>query len=184
MNTLNTLNTPTTLTVLAAAAQILVAAAFVSIPLLRHRFGAVAKAAAVAELERQGVRPAVLEENGLRFDASGHEWWAPGAFGAASLTAAVLNLAGSPWGTTLTWVFSTIAFLANIAILQSQLGAVKSVRAAFRRKGDAELLRVDVPAFLAAAEGAFPAWTRTLQNVRHTVVFAGSALALTAAALV
>ncbi|MFJ2058668.1 hypothetical protein ACIOMM_22345 [Streptomyces sp. NPDC087908] len=40
-----------------------------------------------------------------------------------------------------------------------------------------------MPAFLAAAEGAFPAWTRTLQNLRHTVVFAGSALALTAAVL-
>ncbi|MBP2583199.1 hypothetical protein J3A78_003677 [Streptomyces sp. PvR006] len=172
------------LTVLAAAGQFLVSAAFVSIPVLRHRFGAVAKAAAVTELERQGVRPAVLEENRLRFDASGHEWWAPGAFAAASLAAAVLNLLGSSWGTTLTWVFSSIAFLANIAILQSQLGAVKSVRAAFRRKGDPELLRVDVPAFLAAAEGAFPAWTRVLQNVRHTVVFGGSALALTAAALV
>ncbi len=163
---------------LAAVAQILVAAAFASIPLLRHRFGGAAKAAAVAELERQGVRPAVLEENGLRFDASGHEWWAPGSFAAAMLTAAALNLAGNPWGTTLTWVFSSIALLANIAILQSQLGAVKSVRAAFRRKGDAELLRVDVPAFLKAAEGSFPAWTRVLQNVRHTVVFAGSALAL------
>ncbi|MEU3690941.1 hypothetical protein [Streptomyces narbonensis] len=173
-----------TLTVLAAAAQILVAAAFVSIPVLRHRFGAVAKAAAVAELRRQDVRPEVLEENKLRFDASGHEWWAPGAFAAGSLAAAVLNLAGSSWGTTLTWVFSSIAFLANIAILQSQLGAVSSVRAAFRRKGDPELLRVDVPAFLTAAEGAFPAWTRVLQNVRHTVVFAGSALALTFAALV
>lgn len=62
--------------------------------------------------------------------------------------------------------------------------AERIVRAAFRRKRGPELLRVDVPAFLAAAEGAFPAWTRTLQNVRHTVVFAGSALALTAAALV
>ncbi|MEH6376678.1 hypothetical protein V7793_20455 [Streptomyces sp. KLMMK] len=169
---------------LAAVAQILVAAAFASIPLLRHRFGAAAKTAAVAELQRQGVRPAVLEENKLRFDASGHEWWAPGGFAAAMVAAAVLNLAGSSWGTTLTWVFSSIALLANVAILQSQLGAVKSVRAAFRRKGDPELLRVDVPAFLKAAEGAFPAWTRVLQNVRHTVVFAGSALALTAAALV
>lgn len=169
---------------LAAIAQILVAAAFASIPLLRHRFGAVAKAAAVTELRRQGIRPAVLEENKLRFDASGHEWWAPGSFAAASLAAAALNLAGNPLGTTLTWIFSSIAFLANILILQSQLGAVKSVRAAFRRKGDAELIRVDVPAFLKAAEGAFPAWTRVLQNVRHTVVFAGSALALTAAALV
>ncbi|MEV5973734.1 hypothetical protein [Streptomyces sp. NPDC051921] len=41
-----------------------------------------------------------------------------------------------------------------------------------------------MPAFLKAAEGAFPAWTRTLQNVRHAVVFAGSAAALTAAALI
>ncbi|MFD0266248.1 hypothetical protein ACFVGY_06585 [Streptomyces sp. NPDC127106] len=172
------------LTIAAAVAQLLVAAAFLSIPLLRHRFGAVAKAAAVTELQRQGIRPEVLEENKLRFDASGHEWWAPGSFAAVNIAAAALNLAGSPWGTTLTWIFSSIAFLANIAILQSQLGAVKSVRAAFRRKGDAELLRVDVRAFLQAAEGAFPAWTRVLQNVRHTVVFAGSALALTAAALI
>ncbi|MFK0258562.1 hypothetical protein [Streptomyces sp. NPDC090445] len=172
------------LAITTAVAQLLVATAFLSIPLLRHRFGAVAKAAAVTELERQDIRPAVLEENRLRFDASGHEWWAPGSFAAVNIAAAALNLAGSPWGTTLTWIFSSIAFLANIAILQSQLGAVKSVQAAFRRKGDAELLRIDVPAFLRAAEGAFPAWTRVLQNVRHTVVFAGSALALTAAALI
>ncbi|MGW1638381.1 hypothetical protein [Streptomyces lavendulae] len=169
---------------LAATAQILVAAAFASIPLLRARFGGAAKAAAVAELREQGVRPEVLEENKLRFDASGHEWWAPGGFAAAMLTAAAFNLAGSSWGTTLTWIFSSIAFLANVAILQSQLGAVKSVRAAFRRKGDQELLRIDVPAFLQAAEGAFPAWTRTLQNVRHAVVFACSALSLAAVTLV
>ncbi|MFJ8040251.1 hypothetical protein ACIRBX_07035 [Kitasatospora sp. NPDC096147] len=173
-----------TLAAVAATAQILVAAAFASIPLLRHRFGAAAGAAARAELRRQGVRPEVLAENRLRFDASGHEWWAPGSFAAASLLAAGLNLAGHPLGTTLTWVFSTIAFLANLLILQSQLGAAKSVRAAFRRKGDAELLTIDVPAFLRAAESAFPAWTRTLQHLRHSTVFAGSALALTAAALI
>ncbi|MFB7527900.1 hypothetical protein ACFC0C_06565 [Streptomyces sp. NPDC056178] len=142
----------------------------------------------MARLTPLGVRSFALQPclpgNRLRFDASGHEWWAPGAFAAASLTAAALNLVGNPCGTILTRVFSSIAFLANIAILQSQLGAVNSVRAAFRRKGDPELLRVDVPAFLAAAEGAFPVWTRTLQNVRHAVVFVGSALALTAAALV
>ncbi|MFB7983986.1 hypothetical protein [Streptomyces vinaceus] len=100
------------------------------------------------------------------------------------LTAAAFNLAGSAWGTTLTWIFSSIAFLANIAILQSQLGAVKSVQAAFRRKGDQELMRIDVPAFLRAAESAFPAWTRTLQNLRHAVVFACSPLSLAAVALV
>ncbi|MFF0480344.1 hypothetical protein [Streptomyces sp. NPDC004435] len=175
------MNTPA---VIAAVAQIAVALAFLSIPLLRHRFGPAAKAAAVTELKRQGVRPEVLDENGLRFDASGHEWWAPGSFAAVNLAVAALNLAGNSWGTTLTWVFSSIAFLANVAILHSQLGAAKSVTAAFRRKGDPELVRIDVPAFLKAAEGAFPAWTRTLQNVRHAFVFAGSALAVTAITLV
>ncbi|MFB7278488.1 hypothetical protein ACFCZV_15360 [Streptomyces hydrogenans] len=177
------MNAPATAAVVAAVAQIAVALAFLSIPLLRHRFGPAATSAAVTELRGQGVRPEVLKENGLRFDASGHEWWAPGAFAAVNLAVAALNLAGNSWGTTLTWVFSSIAFLANLAILHSQLGAASSVTAAFRRKGDPELARIDVPAFLKAAEGAFPSWTRVLQNARHALVFAGSALAVTAATL-
>ncbi|WP_263107728.1 hypothetical protein [Kitasatospora sp. DSM 101779] len=58
-----------------AARQLPVAGAFVSIPVVRARFGATA--AAHAELRRQGVRTTVLEENGMRFDAGGHETWAP-----------------------------------------------------------------------------------------------------------
>ncbi|MGV9610695.1 hypothetical protein [Nocardia xishanensis] len=61
----------------AAIAQLLIAAAFSSIPMVRHRYGAAAKAAAEAELNRQGVRPGVLAEHGMRFDAGGHETWAP-----------------------------------------------------------------------------------------------------------
>ncbi|MEU0837576.1 hypothetical protein [Streptomyces sp. NPDC005969] len=45
---------------LAAIMQLLVAAAFVSIPVVRHRFGPAAKPAAVAELRRQHFRPEVL----------------------------------------------------------------------------------------------------------------------------
>ncbi|MFI6775953.1 hypothetical protein [Nocardia sp. NPDC050412] len=41
------------------------------------RYGAAAQTAADAELARQGVRPRVLAENGMRFDAGGHETWAP-----------------------------------------------------------------------------------------------------------
>lgn len=37
-----------------AVLQLLVAAAFVSIPVVRHRYGAAAMAGAEAELERQG----------------------------------------------------------------------------------------------------------------------------------
>ncbi|MET9963855.1 hypothetical protein ABZ128_33085 [Streptomyces sp. NPDC006326] len=166
--------------VLAAVCQLLVALAFLSIPLVRHRFGPAAKAAADAELTRQGVRPAVLEENGLRFDAGGHETWAPVAVATVMTALAALNLARHSWDSALTWTFQSAVILMNVLIVHSNLTAVKSVEAAFRRKGDPELTRVDVAAFLKAAEDAFPSWVRLLQKARHTTVFGASALALTA----
>lgn len=165
---------------LPAVMQLLVAAAFVSIPLVRHRYGPAAKAAAGAELRRQDVRPGVLEENGLRFDAGGHETAVPAAVAAVMIVTAVLNLAGAGLAQPLTWVFSSLVLLLNTGIVYSNLTAVKSVQAAFRRKGDPELARVQVAAFLKAAEDAFPAWVRAQTYIRNTVVFAGSAIALVA----
>ncbi|KAA2251190.1 hypothetical protein F0L68_37845 [Solihabitans fulvus] len=164
----------------AAISQLLVAAAFVSIPLVRHRFGTAAKTAAEAELGRQGVPVTVLAENNIRFDASGHETAVPASVAAIMLVLAGLNLAGSGWGQLLTWIFGSIVLLGNCVILYSQLTAVKSVQAAFRRKGDPMLAGIDVPALLTASEAGFPAWVWVLQNVRHAVVFGASALALVA----
>ncbi|MEU9700048.1 hypothetical protein [Streptomyces sp. NPDC047981] len=168
---------------LAAVMQILIALAFVSIPIVRARFGPAATTAAETELARQDVRPGVLAENGLRFDAGGHETWAPVAVATVMTTLAVLNFAGSEWGQTLTWIFQSLVIVMNGLILYSNLTAVSSVRAAFARKGDPELARIDVPAFLKAAENAFPGWVRIQQNIRHAIVFGGSALALAAIAL-
>ncbi|MFE2017335.1 hypothetical protein ACFW9O_04665 [Streptomyces sp. NPDC059499] len=165
---------------LAAGMQLLVAAAFVSIPVVRHRFGPAAKAAAVTELRRQGVRPEVLEENKLRFDAGGHETAAPVAVAAVMIATAGLNLAGADLAQLLTWIFSSAVLLMNAVIVYSNLTAVRSVEAAFRRKGDPELARVEVAPFLRAAENAFPGWVRAQTYVRNTVVFAGSAVALIA----
>ena len=167
----------------AAVAQLLVSAAFVSIPVLRARVGDRAKVAAKAELRRQGARDTVLEENGMRFDASGHETWAPVSIAALVAVLAGLNLAGNGWGPLLTWIFQSLVLLGNGVILYSQLTAVRSVQAAFERKGDPSLKLIDVPALLKAAEDAFPSWTRVLQNVRHTIVFAGSVLAITLTAI-
>ncbi|MFE9612912.1 hypothetical protein [Streptomyces sp. NPDC006012] len=169
---------------LAAIMQLLVAAAFVSIPVVRHRFGPAAKAAAVAELRRQTVRPEVLEENKLRFDAGGHETAAPAAVAAVMAVTAALNFAGSDLAQLLTWIFSALVLLMNAAIVYSNLTAVKSVEAAFRRKGDPELARVEVAPFLQAAEAAFPRWVRAQTYLRNTVVFGGSAVALVAVSLV
>lgn len=164
----------------AAIMQLLVAIAFVSIPMVRHRFGSAAKAAAVAELRRQNVRPEVLEENRLRFDAGGHETIAPVTVAAVMIGTAALNLSGSDLSRPLTWIFSSLVLLLNAGIVYSNLTAVTSVEAAFRRKNDPELSRVQVAPFLQAAENAFPAWVRTQTYIRNTIVFAGSAIALAA----
>ncbi len=168
---------------LIAVMQLLVAAAFVSIPLVRHRYGATATATAHAELNRQGVRPSVLAENGMRFDAGGHETAVPVAVAALMTTLATLNLTGAGWAHPLTWVFQTLVILGNAAIVHSNATAATSVQAAFARKNDPDLHRIDIPALLQAAEDGFPTWTWTLQKIRHTVVFTASAVALAALAL-
>jgi hypothetical protein len=167
------------MTTVAALLQLLIAVAFLTIPLIRHRFGNTAKVAAEAELTRQGVPTTVLAENQLSFDASGHETIVPASVAAVMITLAVLNLAGSHWGQTLTWIFQSIVLVGNLLILHSQLTAAKSVQAAFARKGDPMLQRIDVPALLKAAEGGFPRWVFPIaQNVRHAIVIGGSILAL------
>jgi len=170
--------------VFAAVLQLLIALAFVSIPLVRHRYGATATANAHAELRRQGVPVTVLADNKMNFDASGHETAAPVAVAAVMTTLAVLNLAANPWGQTLTLIFQSIVLAGNFLILYSQVTAAKSVAAAFARKDDPMLHRIDVKALLKAAESGFPTWVMPiLQNIRHTVVIAGSVLVLVLAAL-
>jgi hypothetical protein len=72
-----------------------------------------------------------------------------------------------------------------VAIVYSNLTAVKSVKAAFDRKGgDPELTRVEVAPFLQAADDAFPRWVHAQTYLRNAVVFAGSAIALAAVSLV
>jgi hypothetical protein len=158
------------MTTFVAVMQLLAAAAFVSIPLVRHRYGATAMAHAEANLREQGVVPTALTDNGMRFDAGGHETAAP--VGVAAVLVAVPN-----------WVVLSLLLVGNGAILHSQLTAASSVTAAFARRGDPALARIDVAALLRAAEDGFPAWVWTLQTVRHVAVFGAAVLGLAAMAL-
>ncbi|MFJ1455599.1 hypothetical protein [Nocardia sp. N2S4-5] len=161
-----------------AAVEVIAAAAFLSMPIVRNRYGTAAMAQAEGELARQGVRTTALRENGMRFDASGHEWWAPGGIAALLVLAAGLGLAGFGWMRPVNWVVLSLLFLGNCAIVYSNLTAERSVRAAFGRKNDPELARIDVPALLRIAESGFPRWTWTLQTVRNTLVLGGALLGL------
>ncbi|MGW0182695.1 hypothetical protein [Nocardia sp. NPDC003345] len=170
--------------VIVAVLATAIAAAFLSMPLVRHRYGAAAMATAQNELARQGVRTSALSENGMRFDASGHESIAPISIAAVLLTVAGINLAAPGWAVAVNPVVFTLVLLGNGVIVYSNLTAVGSVRAAFARKGDPELMRIDVQALLKAAESGFPTWTWTLQSARNVIVFgaAAASIALTAIA--
>ncbi|UFS93940.1 hypothetical protein [Nocardia huaxiensis] len=161
-----------------ATVELVAAAAFLSMPLVRNRFGAAAMVEAENELARQGVRTTALRENGMRFDASGHEWWAPGGIATLLLVMAGLNLAGFDWMRPVNWAVMALLLLANSVIVYSNLTAVRSVQAAFAKKNDPELARIDVPALIQVAESGFPDWVWTLQKIRNTLVFAGSLLGL------
>lgn len=173
------------MTTTAAILQILIGLAFLTIPLVRHRHGPAAQAAAEAELARQGVPVTVLAENKIRFDAGGHETAVPATVAAVLGALAVLNLTGSHLGLVLTWVVQSLVLIGGLLILHSQLTAAKSVTAAFARKGDPVLMRIDVPTLLDAAGKGFPDWVfSVLQNLRHAIGLAGSVavLVLTVAA--
>lgn len=167
------------MTTAAAILQILIGLAFLTIPLVRHRYGPAAQAAAEAELERQGVPATVLTENKIRFDAGGHETAVPASVAAVMGALAVLNLTGSHLGLVLSWVFQSLVLVGGLLILHSQLTAATSVEKAFARKGDPVLQRIDVPALLDAAGKGFPDWVfSVLQNVRHAIGLGGSVLVL------
>ncbi|MCX0269182.1 hypothetical protein NLM24_00310 [Nocardia zapadnayensis] len=161
-----------------AALALIVAVAFVSMPLVRHRYGAAAMAKAQRELSRQGVRTTALTEHGMRFDASGHESAAPIGIATVLMVIAGVNLAEPGWAGAVSVVVFALVLLGNSVIVYSNLTAVKSVRAAFARKKDPDLLRLDVPALLAAAESGFPAWTWTLQKLRNGAVFGAATLGI------
>lgn len=180
LNLVQVLVKETIMNVFIAVMQLLVAMAFVSIPLVRHRYGATAMTSAQSELARQGVPTTVLSDHGMRFDASGHETAVPATVAAVMAILAGLNLLGADLAQPLTWIFQLLIVLGNCVIIYSQLSAEKSVKAAFGRKGDPMLARIDIRALLKAAEDGFPSWTWTLQNVRHVVVFGASILTMAA----
>lgn len=172
------------MTGLAAALQLLIGLAFVTIPVVRRRYGPAAKAAAEAEVERQGIPADVLAEHGIDFDERGIETLVPVAVAVTMAVLAGLNFAATSLGETLTWIVQPLVLILNAVILYSQVNATKSVTAYFAKTGDEALQRIDVERMLAASEQGFPSWVfPRLQNVRHTIAFAGSIAVLLLLAL-
>jgi hypothetical protein len=168
---------------LAAALQLLIAVAFLSIPLIGAVYGADVQAAAEAAIIRQGLPATVLADNGVRLDEGGAAIVLPVAIALCVAALAVLNLAGKRVGRILTWIVQPLVLLGNLAIMASQQSAVRVVESVFASSGDAELQRIDVQALFDAAFAAYPSWLPPLVNVRNVVVILGSVLVIVLLAL-
>jgi hypothetical protein len=164
--------------VVAATLQLLQAVAFLVQSLLAYRHGANAQRAAEAEVAKQGLPAEVLAQNGVRFSESGAELVLPVAIVACLATLASLNLAGVEVGRISTWILQPIFLVAAGFVTANQVFAVRFLRSAFDKSGDPTLQGINVPAFVDAAMGAFPAWFRYLVVARFALVTVGSGLVI------
>jgi hypothetical protein len=120
-----------------------------------YRYGANAKAAAEAEVTRQGFPAEVLARN-VHFGegAAGPALAVAIALGLAALAA--LNLAGTPAGRIGSWILQPLLLVAGGLIISRQVFTARFLGSAFKHSGDATLAAINVKAFVDAATGAYP----------------------------
>jgi hypothetical protein len=167
----------------AAALQVLVALAWLSIPVVGLVYGSDVQAAGDAELVRQGLPADTLTRNGIPLGEAGGAIMIPAAIAAVLTVLAVLVFKGSRIGRIASFVVMPLVLLANAAVLASNASVVPTVEAVLRASADPAAHAVDVPAVLAAVGAAYPDWLPGLEGVRLVALTGGCVLAVVLLAL-
>jgi len=162
----------------AAGLQLLTALPFLLSIIVVWRYGAEAQAAVEAELTRQGVPTSVLAEHGISFGSNTAEIPIPVAIILVLVVLALLNLAGSRVGRTLSWIFHPILVVAGIVIIPGQVFTTSVLESSFRSSGDAVLQRINVSALVGAAERAMPGWLPYVDGTKLVLTTLGSMLVI------
>jgi hypothetical protein len=161
---------------LAAVLQLLLAATSVIMPTLAFLYGALAQAAAEAEVARQGFPADVLARNHVNFGEGAVGLLLAVAIALGLVVLAVLNLAGSPAGRIGSWILQPLLLIAGVLILSRQVFTARFLTSAFRNSGDATLAGINVKGFVDAAAGAYPAWFPYVVGARFVLATLGSLL--------
>jgi len=172
----------TTLTI-AAVQQLLLALTFVLIPIAAQKYGKRAQDAAEKSVSSQGLDGQLLPKNGIKFTESKVEMLLPLGFAVVYAVIALLILAGSDLGKTLTWVIEPITLVLVGMVTANQVFATSFMKRAFQKSGKVELQKINVEAFVSAALKEFPSWLRPLQAVRFALAVGGSLVVLILLAL-
>ncbi|WP_163506880.1 hypothetical protein [Fodinicola acaciae] len=157
---------------IAAALQLLLAASFVVIALIAHRYGDAAQHAAEAEAVRQGHPAGVLAAHRVRFAETTTEMLLPLAIGVVIGVLAAVNLAGVQAGRIATWVLAPVLVVAGGLVTATQVFAARFTAAVFRKSTTAS--GIDAYAIVDAASRTYPAILRPLVLVRFALTTLGT----------
>ncbi|WP_460530722.1 hypothetical protein [Flindersiella endophytica] len=157
----------------------LIAAGYLIAPTLGLLYGDDIRAAAGAELARQGLPATVLTAVGISFDESGYATVVPVLVALVTATLGVLNLAGRRPGWILSLVCQPLVLVGDLLILLTQVNRTRLLQSAIQQSGDPTVRKLDVPALLQAVESVYPSWEPVATGVRYAVVSLGSILVIT-----
>ncbi|MCP2327052.1 hypothetical protein HDA40_005559 [Hamadaea flava] len=163
---------------IAVVANLLIALAFLTIPLLGLVYGDDVQTAAEQEVVAQGLPVSVLADNELSFRESGVAIVFPVVIALGIALLGWWLRTGRPAARIVSLIVMPVVILANVAILISNASAVSALQTMFDRSNDADLRRLDAQALFDAALGAYPDWLPVLTSTRNTVVFGCAVLVI------
>ncbi len=164
----------------AAVLELLLAAVFLESVIVGVAFGPAAQRAAEAELLRQGIAPALLTGENLRFD-EGVAGTVPALIIAVILIVlAVLNLRGLRIGRLLSWILQPLLVIAGAILVSGQVFLEPGLESALAGAG---IGGVDVSALVAAASSQFPPWHPVVAWAKLILITVGQLVTIVLLAL-
>ncbi|MEV6964989.1 hypothetical protein AB0M47_07715 [Hamadaea sp. NPDC051192] len=163
---------------IAVVANLLIALAFLTIPLLGLVYGDDVQTAAEQEVVAQGLPVSVLADNDLSFRESGVAIVFPVVIALGIALLGWWLRTGRPAARIVSLIVMPVVILGNVAILMSNASAVSALQTMFDRSNDADLRRLDAQALFDAALGAYPDWLPVLTAIRNTLVFGCAVLVI------
>ncbi|MEV0384804.1 hypothetical protein [Nonomuraea sp. NPDC050643] len=157
--------------VVAAVLQLLTIVPFLTGTFVVLVHGPGARAAAQAEIVRQGLPADLLARHGIDF--GGSDTLAI-VLVVILVALAALNLAGRRAGQILSWIFQPVLVVMGVVIIPAQLFTARLLESSFKDSGDPLLARVDVAALVEAATNVMPGWLPAANVAKLALTTVGS----------
>jgi len=165
-------------TIITVAQLILLALAFIIIPIVGQKYGERAQKAAEKSVADQGFDSGILLKSSVKMTESKLEMLLPFAFAVAYVIVAVISITGSHLNHMLLWIVEGFTLIVVGAVTAQQVFVASFLERAFKKAKDERLHEINVKQFITAAQAEFPSWLHGLQVMRFVLATAGSLVVL------